>query len=181
MEDRTACRHRLSKFLLRRGLRWGGGRKAWTHAHRQWLRGVSFEQTSAQVVLDGYLLALEQVEARVKHLEEQLEKLAGTQAYREPVGWLCCFRGIKVVTAMTLVTELHGFARFHSPRQLMSYLGLTPSEESSGEPRAVQPRDSLLGVLAARDSSQFPAQADSLHPSQRVGCGAHCRKQLIVW
>ena len=128
--DRTRCRHRVSKFLLRRGLRWS--RSPWTKVHRKWLLELSFEQAPEQLAFDSYLLALEQVEARVKTLEEHLENLAETAPYREPVGWLCCFRGIKTVTAMTLVTELHGFERFRSPRQLMSFLGLTPSEESSG-------------------------------------------------
>ncbi len=130
VEDRTASRHRLSKFLLRRGLRWS--RSPWTQVHQKWLRALSFEQQSEQLVFDTYWLALEQVEGRVKDLEAHLEKLADTDAYREPVGWLCCFRGIKIVTAMTILTELHGFERFHSPRQLMSFLGLTPSEDSSG-------------------------------------------------
>ena len=132
VQDRTACRHRLSKFLLRKGLRWASGRSPWTQAHRKWLRSLSFELEAEQLVFNSHLLALEQVEGRVDELEGHLERLATTEPYHEAVGWPCCFRGIKVVTAMTILTELHGFERFHSPRQLMSFLGLTPSEESSG-------------------------------------------------
>lgn len=130
--DLTRCRHRLGKLLLRRGIRRGGGARAWTRAHRAWLRGLRFELAVDQVVFEDYLLAVEQLEERVRALDEKLEELAGTEPYREPVGWLRCFRGIDTVTAMTLVTELHGFGRFQSPRQLMGYLGLTPSEASSG-------------------------------------------------
>ena len=62
-----------------------------------------------------------------------LESLAERAPYREPVGWLRCFRGIDTLTAMTLVAELHDFMRFDSARGLMAYLGLVPSEHSSGE------------------------------------------------
>ena len=76
VQDRTTARHRLSKFLLRRGLRWE--RTPWTQVHRKWLRALSFEEESAQLAFDNYLLALEQVEGRVKDLQAHLEKLADT-------------------------------------------------------------------------------------------------------
>jgi transposase len=132
-QDLTRCRHRLGKFLLRRGLRWTQGRKAWSLAHRGWLRSLRLEHEADRTVLDTYLLAVEQHEERVKGLDEKLEMFAQQDPYREPVGWLCCFRGIATVTSMTIVSELHGFQRFGSPRQLMAYLGLTPSEHSSGD------------------------------------------------
>ena len=132
VEDRTRCRHRVGKFLLRQGVRWTIGRRAWTQVHRTWLHGLSFEQPESQLVFDSYMPALAQTEDRVEDLEAALESVAATDPYREPVGWLCCFRGIKTVTAMTIITELHGFERFHSPTQLMSYLGLTPSESTTG-------------------------------------------------
>lgn len=131
--DQTRCRHRLGKFLLRRGLRWVEGKRAWSLAHRAWLRGLRFEDEVEQLVLDDYLLALEQAEARVIRLDARLEAVAESERFRERVGWLCCFRGIRTVTAMTILSELHGFERFTSPRQLMAYLGLVPSEHSSGE------------------------------------------------
>jgi hypothetical protein len=65
-------------------------------------------------------------------LESQLVELAGQEPYRERVGWLRCFRGIDTITAISLLAELHGFERFQKPRDLMSYLGLVPSESSSG-------------------------------------------------
>jgi transposase len=132
-EDLTRCRHRLGKFLLRRGLRWTGGRKAWSLAHRAWLRALQLEHDADRAVLATYLLAVEQHEERAKGLDEKLEEIAEQDPYREPVGWLRCFRGIGTVTAMTIVSELHGFQRFGSPRELMAYLGLTPSEHSSGD------------------------------------------------
>ena len=133
VEDRMRCRHRLGKFLLRRGIRWTEGKRAWSLAHRAGLRRLRFENEVDQVVLDDYLLALEQSEARVERLDESLETVAQGECYRERVGWLCCLRGVQTVTAMTILSELHGFERFTSPRQLMAYLGLVPSEQSSGE------------------------------------------------
>jgi transposase len=132
-EDLLRCRHRLGKLLLRRGLVYSGGKQAWTHAHRKWLRSVKFDHATDQAVLSDYLLAIEQVEQRVQTLEQQLTAAAESEPLREPVGWLRCFRGIDTVTAVTLVAELHGIERFSSPRQLMAYIGLVPSEHSSSE------------------------------------------------
>lgn len=134
-EDLLRSRHRLTKMLLRRGIIWPSGRKAWTQSHREWLRSLVFERESDRAVIDDYLLALEQVEGRVRTLEARLEAVSQAEPYREPVAWLRCFRGIDTVTAMTIVAELHDFRRFTSPRGLMSYLGLVPKEHSSGESR----------------------------------------------
>lgn len=132
LEDLSRCRHRLVKMLLRRGLVYRDG-QAWTLRHRSWLRGLRFEEASDQVVFGDYKLALEQMEQRLKALDQELEVLARTEAYRPWVGVLCCYRGISTVTAMTILTELHGVERFTSPRQLMAYLGLVPTEYSSGD------------------------------------------------
>ena len=105
---------------------------AWTALHRLWLRGLRFEHASEADVSDDYLLAIEQLEERLRGLEEKLEGVAQKTPYAEPVGWLRCFRGIDTVTAMTIVTELYRFERFHSPRGLMAFLGLVPSEQTSG-------------------------------------------------
>ena len=131
--DLMRARHRLSKWLLRRGVHYTAGKKQWTGMHHKWLRSLSFERGSDQVVFDQYLLAIEQLLERLEHIDAELHQLAGSEAYREPIGWLRCFRGIDTVAAMTLLTEVHDFRRFESPLQLMSYLGLTPSEHSSGE------------------------------------------------
>jgi transposase len=132
VEDRHRCRQRISKALLRKGLVYAEG-QAWTRGHWRWLRGLRWENASERVVMDDYVLALEQVEARLRELERWLHELAEQEPYRERVGWLMCFRGIKTVTAMTILTELHGVERFASPRGLMAFLGLVPSENSSGD------------------------------------------------
>ena len=129
-EDQVRARHRLGKFLLRRGLRWS--RKSWTVIHQQWLRGLRLEHLADQAIFDAYCIALDQATERVRMVELALQGWASAEPYATPVSWLRCFHGIDTVTAMTLVTELHDFRRFRRPRELMSYLGLIPSEHSSG-------------------------------------------------
>jgi transposase len=134
-EDLLRARQRMSKFLLRRGRVYTIGKRAWGLLHRQWLKGLQFEHAADQVTFEDYLVAIEQLEERLRGLEGQLTGLAEQDPYREPVGWLRCFRGIDTVTAVALVAELHDFRRFRNPRALMAYLGLIPSEFSSGERR----------------------------------------------
>ncbi len=132
-EDLVRCRHRLSKMLLRRGWAWTGGKKAWGRAHRLWLRSLRLEHQADQVVLDDYLQAIEQLEQRLRWLDQHIETASQMPAYIEAVGALRCFRGIDTLTAMGLVAELHDFMRFDSPRGLMAFLGLVPSEFSSAD------------------------------------------------
>jgi len=131
-QDLSRCRQRLGKFLLRKGLRYGAGR-AWTERHRRWLWSLELEQRAAQATLEEYLLGIEQLETRLQELDATIGEIACAEVYRERVGWLRCFRGIDTLTAMMILAELHDFRRFTSARQLMSYLGLVPSERSSGE------------------------------------------------
>lgn len=130
--DQTRQRHRLSKFLLRRGIRWTQGRKQWTQAHQLWLRGRRLPHAADQAVLDDHLLALEQITDRLEAFDSKLEAMAAEPAYCEPVGWLRCFRGIDTLTALSIVAELGDIRRFDSARSLMAYLGMVASEHSSG-------------------------------------------------
>jgi transposase len=134
-EDRERARHRLQKFLLRRGIMYPGGRSTWTQAHRKWLRGLRLEPEAAQATLDDYLQTAEAAEERLCALDSKLEEAAKQAPYAEAVNQLRCFQGIDTVTAVIIVAELHGFLRFSSPRGLMAYLGLVPSEHSSGRMR----------------------------------------------
>jgi len=132
-EDLLRARQRLGKFLLRRGRVYTIGKRAWGLLHRQWLKGLKFEHAADQVTTEDYLAAIEQLEERLRGLDQRLAALAEQDPYREPVSWLRCFRGIDTVTAIALVAELHDFRRFQTARALMAYLGLVPSENSSGE------------------------------------------------
>ncbi len=129
--DQLSARHRLSKMLLRQGYIFRNGCN-WTQRHRVWVKAIRFDLREQQEVLDNYILAVEQIEERLKHLGEKLEEVAKSETYADRVGWLCCLRGVDTVTAMTILGELHDVSRFRNPRELMSYLELTPSEHSSG-------------------------------------------------
>jgi transposase len=130
-EDLQRCRHRLGKLLLRRGHHYSG--RNWTSAHRRWIGSLEWTHAAECAVMEDYLLAIDQAEARLSELDARLAEIAETEPYREPVGWLRCFRGIDTLTAMLILAELHDFRRFGSAPALMSYLGLVPGEYSSGD------------------------------------------------
>jgi transposase len=130
-EDLQRGRHRLGKLLLRRGLHYSG--RNWTRAHRHWINSLTWTHAAERAVVDDYLLAIDHTESRLRELDARLAEIAETDAYRSPVGWLRCFRGIDTLTAMLMLAELHDFRRFASAPALMAYLGLVPGEDSSGE------------------------------------------------
>lgn len=130
-EDLQRCRHRLGKLLLRRGLHYAG--RNWTRAHRRWVEGLAWAHAAERAVVDDYLLAIDQTEARLMELDARLREIAEREPHRTPVGWLRCFRGIDTLSAMLILAELHDFRRFTTPRALMAYLGLVPGEHSSGD------------------------------------------------
>lgn len=132
-QDRMRARHRLSKFLLRRGLTYTPGRKHWTGAHGAWLGQQEFDDPIAGAVFDEYRLAVAQLDARIEALDRRIGVVAQESPYRAAVGALRCFRGIDTRTAFGLVTELHGIEHFDRAGGLMAFVGLVPSEASSGE------------------------------------------------
>jgi transposase len=128
-------RHYILKFLRRRGLIYREG-SHWTQRHFEWLRRLfSNGALSGEdaVVFGEYLALLDYKLSRREELDRQIEELALGPAYRAAVERLRCFRGLDTHGAMVLVTEIGDFRRFESPRQLMAYVGLVPSEHSSGE------------------------------------------------
>jgi transposase len=132
--DLTRARHRLTHFLLRRGLAYGeGGQRNWSQRHRTWLGSLRFERASERIVFEDYLLAIEQREAQRAALDVELKAIAGSEPWRERVGWLRCFHGIDTITAIIVLSELHDIHRFPTAPTLMAFLGLVPSESSSGE------------------------------------------------
>jgi transposase len=130
-EDLQRCRHRLGQWFLRRGLHYRG--RHWTRAHGRWIDSLEWTEPAERVVVDDYRLAIDHLEARLIELDRRLTEIAQADPYREPVGWLRCFRGVDTLTAIVILAELHDFRRFHTPRALMAYLGLVPGEDSSGE------------------------------------------------
>jgi transposase len=134
----TACenlkriRHQLSKFLTRHGYIYTEGEN-WTQRHLRWLRSLEFEEPLLREVFDSYFTQMQHCMQRLDSLDKKVEQLAGSEPYKELVGLLKCFHGIDTLTAISVITEVFDFGRFSSTRDLMSYIGLTPSESSSGE------------------------------------------------
>src|SRR4030088_113185 len=124
------ARQQLSGFLLRQGCHYG--RPAWTKLHRRWLAGLKFKQAVHHLVLEDYIQTIETAEARRDPLTAQIEAILPDWTLAPVVAALQTMRGIALVNAATLIAELGDLSRFANPRQLMAYLGLVPSEHSSG-------------------------------------------------
>lgn len=129
--DLMRGRHRLSKLLLRRGYLYG--RTPWTAAHGTWLQQLEWPHPAERHVVRDYQLAIAHLEARLTELDRVITELALTPPYRSAVAALRCFRGIDTLIAMTLLAELYDLRRFPHPRALMAFVGLVPSEQSTGE------------------------------------------------
>jgi transposase len=131
--DRMRDRHRLSKFCLRHGRLLPTS--AWTVTRRKWLSGQRFEHAAEQVTFDAYLHAVDLVDARIETLERAIGKTAAQGPWRELVARLRCLRGVDTLTALALVAEIGDFGRFRTAEEFMAFVGLVPSEHSSGEHR----------------------------------------------
>lgn len=126
------ARQHLTGFLLRHGKIYAGPR-AWTVAHRRWLTTVRFVHPAQQLVLQDYIHAVEDAEKRIARLVEQIELLVESWSMAPVVKAIQAMRGVAFINAVTLVAEIGDFARFDNPRQLMAYVGLVPSEHSTGD------------------------------------------------
>src|SRR5665213_2636463 len=124
------ARQQLAGFLLRHGCH--SGRPAWTMLHRRWLAGLKFDQAIHHIVLEDYIAAVEAAAARRERLTAQIETMLLDWTLAPVVTALQTMRGMALVNAATLIAELGDLSRFTNPRQLMAYLGLVPSEHSSG-------------------------------------------------
>ncbi len=129
-KDLIAARHRLGKFMIRHGRIWSEGSR-WTLRHAAWLRRQHFERAAERMTFEHYLLQVEHLANRRAALEQEILAVAHSDRYRELVGRLVCYRGIKELSAMVLLAELYDFHRFAKAEELMSFVGLVPSEYSS--------------------------------------------------
>jgi transposase len=127
------ARQQLSGFLLRQGQHYS--RPAWTLMHRRWLAGLRFAQAAHHLVLEDCIAAIEAATARRDRLEAHIAAALPDWSLAPVVWALQALRGMALVAAATLVAELGDITRFTNPRQLMAYLGLVPSEHSSGGTR----------------------------------------------
>jgi transposase len=133
--DLMRARHRLDKLLLRHDVRYGGGAENWTVRHREWLGTVCLAEPGAQLTLLDYLGAVDALMVRRDALETAIAELVPGSPWAQTIARLRCLRGIDTLTAVGLCAEIGDFERFDRPGRLASYLGLVPSEDSSGQRR----------------------------------------------
>jgi transposase len=134
VQDLRRGRAQLKAFLLRNGYRYTG-RSAWTEAHRRYLRELVLPHPAQRVVLEDALTNITGVGERIARLEEQMQALLSDWPMQPVVAALMGMRGLALVGAMVLTSELGGAWRFEHPRQLMAYLGLVPTENTSCDKR----------------------------------------------
>ena len=125
-------RQRLGGFLLRHGKIYPG-RSKWTKTYFRWLESLRFETATQQIVFQEYIDIVKDAQQRVASMEEEMRKALTGWTLKPIVDGLMALRGVDLIAAMTIIAEIGDITRFESPRQLMSHLGLVPSEHSSGE------------------------------------------------
>ena len=123
----------INSFLLGQGLSWKHAK--WTQQHRLWLLKMETPHPYLKEVLSEHLAHLEYLETRLDHLDEQIETIAASAVYAPSVKKLRALKGIQTLAALLLIAEITDFRRFSSPRALMAFLGLIPSEDTSGDHR----------------------------------------------
>ena len=129
------AKQRLLGFLLRHGKRFEG-KDNWTQAHFRWFEEVKFGQPLQQIVFQEYVDSVQAITRRVAAFDEQMESAARNSVFWPVIEGLMALRGVKLITATTIVAEIGDLRRFANAPQLMAYLGVVPSEHSSGESKS---------------------------------------------
>jgi transposase len=132
VEDLRSKRQQVSSFLLRQGLHYAG-KKTWTKAHMNWLASQKLEHPEQRIAFEEMMLAVRQAQERVARLEEAIRAAVPDWSLAEVVTALMAMRGMDLVSATTFLAEIGDLSRFATPRELMAYLGLVPSEDSTGD------------------------------------------------
>jgi transposase len=134
VDDRRRSRHRLKGLLLRHGYHYQG-RTSWSASHERYLRELMFSHPAMKVILEEYLISIQAAKERIERCEAAMRELLENWRLRPAVEALMAFKGFQTVAAMILVSELGAIDRFTHPRQVMAYLGLIPSENTSSDKR----------------------------------------------
>jgi transposase len=132
--DLMRARHRLSKLLLRHGIRFDDG-NAWTERHRQWLASVTLQWPAAHATLLDARGAIDALAHRRDQLEREILAMLPACPWTVQIARLRCLRGVDTLTAVGLCSEIGDFERFAKAEQLSSYVGLVPSEATTGQQR----------------------------------------------
>ena len=129
------AKQRLLAFLLRHSRRYDG-KSHWTQTHYRWLEQTKFDHPVQQIVFQEYIDTVKAMSRRVDALDKQIESAAGESVFWPVIEGLMALRGVSLLTATTIVAEIGDLRRFASAPQLMAYLGVVPSEHSSGGTRS---------------------------------------------
>jgi transposase len=132
LENQQRARHRLLRFVMRRGIRYGLG-KNWSQGHIKWIKRLQFDDARDQMVLDEYRLSLDQESERLKKFQDTIEEFATQEPYQKRVRYLMALKGIKALSAMTIIAEAFDLRRFTDAPAFMAAIGVVPSENSSGD------------------------------------------------
>jgi len=132
VEDLRCKRQQVSGFLLRQGLHYPGER-AWTKTHRGWLASQKLEYAEQRIAFEEMLLAMRQAQERIERLEQAIRVAVPDWSLADVVTALMAMRGIDFISATAFLAEIGDLSRFPTPRELMGYLGLVPSENSTGD------------------------------------------------
>jgi transposase len=124
----------MLKFLLRQGHIYENT-QYWTGKHRKWMKTLVFDMPIDKAVFDQYLHTIESIEERVDRIDLQIKEIAESPRYEARVRKFRAFKGVDYIIALSLVCEIGDFKRFPTAAAFMSYLGLVPSEYSSGKKR----------------------------------------------
>ncbi|MFN0163470.1 MAG: IS110 family transposase [Burkholderiales bacterium] len=152
-------RQRLGALLLRNDVRYSG-KTPWTQAHRRWIASVRLAHPAQRIAFEEYVLGIEEGGARIERLTRAIEHELGAWRWQPVVQALQACRGIQLVHAVRIVAEIGDFSRFSHPRELMAYLGLIPSEHSSG------PQRRQGAITKAGNSSARRALVEAAHAYQ---------------
>ena len=177
--DLMRARHRIGKFLLRREIYWEGPGEAWTRKHRSWLTSVRFADHASQATLADYLHAHDVLIARRDQVEADLAQLALSAPCAHTVARLRCLRGIDTLSALGLCAEIGEWERFDHPDQLSAYLGIVPSEHttgaSAGSGRSPRPAPPTPAGCWSRPPTTTAAAPWSAKRSSAANAGNHPR------
>ena len=133
VEALKKAKQNVLSFLLRKGKSFSEGKSYWTQIHYRWLRAQQFTDPLDQETFNEYLQEVIDQQEKVDRFNQRIEEIAQDERWSERVGKLRCFRGIDTHTALSLVSEIGDFSRFRTPQQFSAFLGLVPSEASSGQ------------------------------------------------
>jgi len=133
MMDLRRKRQQVSAFLLRHGLHYPAFRRTWTKAHMSWLASQKLEHVEQRIVFEEMMLGIREAQDRLARLDDAIRAAVPDWSLAEVVTALMAMRGLDLVAAATFLAEIGDLSRFQSPRELMAYLGLVPSEQSTGD------------------------------------------------